>query len=30
METLKKVTPNKEDVADHLSTIFTENRLKNI
>ena len=25
---IEKVTPNKEDVADHLSTIFTENRLK--
>ena len=25
---VEKVTPNKQDVADHLSTIFTENRLK--
>ena len=25
---IEKVTPNKDDVADHLSTIFTENRLK--
>ena len=25
---IQKVTPNEEDVADHLSTIFTENRLK--
>ena len=25
---IEKVSPNKEDVVDHLSTIFTENRLK--
>ena len=25
---IEKVSPNEEDVADHLSTIFTENRLK--
>ena len=25
---VEKVSPNKEDVSDHLSTIFTENRLK--
>ena len=25
---IEKISPNEEDVADHLSTIFTENRLK--
>ena len=27
-EDIENVSPNEEDVADHLSTIFTENRLK--